>query len=378
MRLLLVSSILLLSLSGMAQHDYLFIGTYTLDGKNAPNGSKGIYVYDFDLATGDAKPVSTVDADNPSYLALSPKGDFLYAANETGGDKPGGVSAFAFDKTTGTLKFLDKQSSGGQSPCYVSVDARRKWVMVANYSGGSLAALPIQTDGSVGAITEFIQHTGTGPNAARQDRAHVHSATFSPDEHFLLVADLGMDKLSVYRFYPNAPVYPLTSPDDSVVTIAPGSGPRHISFYPGKPWVYLLNEMGGAVDAFHYSDGKLSPFQHISSHPEGFSGTMGSADIHVAPGGKFLYASNRGDANSLAIYAIDTTSGMLSLKGFQSVLGTTPRNFIIDPTGHWLLAANQNSNNIVIFTIDQETGLLKATGKQLQIPAPVCLKLLSR
>lgn len=376
MRLLLLNLVLLLSLSGQAQHFYLFIGTYTLGGKNMPNGSKGIYVYDFDAATGDMKPVSTAATENPSYLALAPGGDFLYATNETGGDKPGGVSAFAFDKKTGQLQFLDRQASGGDGPCYVSVDAHRKWAMVANYQGGNLAALPIRDDGSLSPLVELIQHTGTGPNAQRQEKAHVHSATFSPDEHFLLVADLGMDKLSVYRFYPRAPKYPLTSPDDSVVTISPGSGPRHISFYPGKPWLYLINEMGGAVDAFHYTDGKLSPFQHISSHPAGYSGAIGSADIHVAPGGKFLYASNRGDANSIAIFAIDTTSGELTLKGVQSVLGVTPRNFIIDPTGEWLLVANQKSNNVVLFRIDPETGLLTPAGKTLEMPAPVCLKML--
>jgi 6-phosphogluconolactonase len=377
-KLFFSTSVLLLSLSGMAQHYYLFVGTYTLGEKNAPNGSKGIYVYDFDAASGDMKPVSTAEAENPSYLALAPSGDFLYAANETGGVKPGGVSAFAFDKATGQLKFLDKQPSGGDAPCYVSVDAHRKWVMAANYSGGSLAALPIQADGSIGPIAELIQHTGKGPNTARQEKAHVHSATFTPDDHFLIVADLGMDKLSVYRFYPNAPAYPLTSPTDSTVTINPGSGPRHISFYPGKPWVYLLNELGGAVDAFHYEDGKFTPFQHISAHPAGFSGVMGSADIHVAPGGKFLYASNRGDANTLAIFAIDTTSGQLTLKGFQPVLGNTPRNFMIDPTGHWLLVANQRTNNVVLFAIDPETGMLKPSGKSLELPAPVCLKMLER
>jgi 6-phosphogluconolactonase len=376
MRLLLSLSILFLSLSGHAQHFYLFVGTYTIGGHNQPNGSKGIYVYDFDAATGDMKPVSTADAENPSYLALAPSGDFLYAANETGGAKPGGVSAFAFDKKTGQLQFLDRQSSGGDGPCYVSVDAHRKWAMVANYGGGSLAALPIKDDGSLAPLAEFIQHTGTGPNKQRQEKAHVHSATFSPDEHFLLVADLGMDQLSLYRFYPRAPKFPLTSPDDSVVTINPGSGPRHISFYPGKPWLYLMNEMGGAVDAFHYADGKLTPFQHISAHPAGFTGAIGSADIHVAPGGKFLYASNRGDENTLTVYSIDTTSGELTLKGYQPVLGKTPRNFIIDPTGQWLMVANQGSNNVVLFKIDPVTGMPQPAGKSLEIPAPVCLKML--
>ena len=376
MRLLFSVSLLILSLSGQAQHYYLFIGTYTLGGKNVPNGSKGIYVYDFDAATGDMKPVSTANTENPSYLALATGGDFLYATNEMGGDKPGGVSAFAFDKKTGQLRFLDKQASG-DGPCYISVDAHRKWAVVANYMGGSLAALPIMDDGSVGPIAELIQHTGKGPNKERQEKAHVHSATFSPDEHFLVVADLGMDKLSLYRFYPRAPKFPLTSPDDSTVSVNPGSGPRHVCFYPGKPWLYLINEMGGRVDAFHYSDGKLSPFQHISSHPEGYSGAIGSADIHIAPGGRFLYASNRGDANSIAIYSIDTTSGYLTIKGFQSVQGKTPRNFIIDPTGRWLLVANQSSNNVVLFRIDPVTGLLSPAGKTLELPAPVCLKMLA-
>jgi 6-phosphogluconolactonase len=376
MRKLFFPLALLFSLSGQAQHYYLFIGTYTMSGKDVSNGSKGIYVYDFDAATGDMKPVSTADAENPSYLAIAPGGDFLYAADELGGGKPGEVSAFSFDKKTGQLKLLDKQSSGGDGPCYVSVDSHRKWLMVANYSGGSLGALPIKDDGSLAPIAEFIQHNGTGPNKQRQEKAHVHSATFSPDEHFLLVADLGMDQLSVYRFYPRAPKFPLTAPDDSIVKVGPGMGPRHISFYPGKPWVYLLNEMGGAVDAFHYADGKLTPFQHISAHPADFKGAIGSADIHVAPGGKFLYASNRGDENSITIYSVDTTSGELTLKGYQPVLGVTPRNFIIDPTGQWLLVANQKTGNVVLFKIDPVTGLLQPAGKTLDIPAAVCLKML--
>lgn len=378
MRFLFAGFFLLSSFCLRAQHFYLFIGTYTLGANNSANGSKGIYVYDFDAATGDMKPLSTAEAENPSYLALSPKGDALYCTDETSGQKPGAVSAFSFDKKTGQLQFLDKQASGGDGPCYVAVDARRKWLMVANYMGGSLAALPIHADGSIGPAAEIIQHTGKSVNPQRQDRPHVHSTTFTPDDHFLIVADLGTDQLSIYRFYPNAPLFPLTSPDDSVVSVKPGSGPRHIAFYPGKPWVYLLDEMGGAIDAFQYNEGKLTPFQHISSHPAEFKGAMGSADIHVAPGGKFLYASNRGDANSIALFSVDTTNGMLTSIGFQSTLGSTPRNFIIDPTGQWLLVANQRTNNVVLFHIDPSTGQLKAEGRPLEIPAPVCLKMLKQ
>lgn len=372
MRLLLFASLLLLSLSGFTQKYYLFIGTYT-------NGdSKGIYVYQFDASTGAATPISNIFTENPSYLALAPGGSRLYSVNETDGARPGGVSAFSFDKKTGQLQFLDKQASGGDDPAYISVDSRRKWVMVANYSGGNLAALPVRADGSIGPLTQLIQHTGTGPNKERQEKPHVHSATFTPDDRFLIAADLGLDKLSIYRFNAAATTQPLTSPRDSTVTTEPGSGPRHITFLPGRPYLYLMTEMGGAVDAFHYSNGKLTPFQHISSLPEDYKGSMGSADIHTTPNGKFLYASNRGEANNIAIYSIDSASGKLRLKGFQSTLGQGPRNFIIDPTGRWLLVGNQKTNTIVIFRINGQTGLLTQAGEPIAIPSPVCLKMLKK
>jgi 6-phosphogluconolactonase len=372
MRLTLLASILLLSLSGFTQKYYMFVGTYTT------GDSKGIYVYQFDAATGDVSLVSTAATENPSYLALAPNGKTLYAVNETNGARPGGVSAFSFDQKTGQLTFLDKQASGGDDPCYISVDSRRKWLMVANYSGGNLSALPILPDGSLGAHTQLIQHYGTGSNPQRQEKPHVHSVTFTPDERFLIAADLGLDQLSIYRFNANATTLPLSSPTDSTVKISAGAGPRHISFYPGKPYVYLMTEMGGFVNAFHYSNGKLTPFQQISSHPEGYTGDIGSADIHITPNGKFLYASNRGDADNIAIYSIDPGDGKLKVRGFQSTLGKGPRNFIIDPTGQWLLVGNQRTNTVIIFRIDPATGLLTPTGQPITIPSPVCLKMLKK
>lgn len=376
MRLTFLTALLILSLTGFTQQYYLFIGTYT-EGSPASAGSKGIYVYTFDAVTGDTKPVSTIATDNPSYLALAPGGKYLYSVNEMHGAKPGGVSAFAFDKKSGRLTFLDRQPSGGADPCYVTVDSRRKWLMVANYSGGSFSALPIAADGSLRPFTQTFQHTGTGQNKDRQEAAHVHSTIFTPDEKYLVVADLGMDKLSVMRFNPDATRQPLTPARDSAVTIAPGSGPRHIAFAPGKPYVYLINELMGMVDAFGFARGKFTWLQRISSHPGGYSGTIGSADIHVSPNGKFLYASNRGDADNIAIFAIDATTGKLMIKGFQPTQGKTPRNFMIDPTGRWLLVANQNGKNVAIFRVDQQTGALTPTGKQIQVPAPVCLKMLA-
>ena len=366
--------LMFISFSASSQQYYLFVGTYT-EGMPAAQGSKGIYVYRFDAATGNATPITTVMTDNPSYLAVAPGGHFVYSVNETHGDKPGGVSAFAFDKATGKLTFIDRQVSGGDDPCYISVDAGRTWALVANYSSGNLSALPIGTDGSLHALTELIQHTGAGPVKDRQEKAHVHSTILSPDQRFLVVADLGTDQLSVLRFNPDAARKPLTPANDSIVRIQPGFGPRHTAFCPGKPYVYAINELSGKVDAFHYADGKFTWLQTISSHPAGYNGEIGSADIHVSPDGRFLYASNRGDANNIAVFSIDGSTGKLTWKGVVSTQGKAPRNFMIDPTGRWLLAANQNGSNVVIFKIDTQTGMLTPTGNQLSIPAPVCLKM---
>jgi 6-phosphogluconolactonase len=374
MRLSIVLLFLFLTFSAFSQQFYLFVGTYT-EGMPSSQGSKGIYVYRFNAATGDATLVSTQMTDNPSYLAIASGGRFVYSVNETHGKLPGGVSAFSFDKTSGKLTLIDRQPSGGDDPCYISVDAGRSWALVANYSGGNLSALPIGSDGSVHSLTELIQHTGTGPNKARQEKAHVHSTILSPDQHYLVVADLGMDQLSIFHFNPSAAKTPLTPATDSVVKIQPGFGPRHTAFCPGKPYVYALSELSGMVDAFHYADGKFTHLQTISSHPTGYTGEIGSADIHVSPDGKFLYASNRGDANNITVFSIDAATGKLTWKGVVSTQGKTPRNFMIDPTGHWLLAANQNGSNVVIFKIDTQTGLLTPSGKQLSIPAPVCLKM---
>ena len=376
MRLSILALFLTFTLSGFSQQFYLFVGTYT-EGMPSSQGSQGIYVYKFDAATGDATPVSTVMTDNPSYLAIASGGRFVYSVNETHGSKPGGVSAFSFDKATGKLTFIDKQASGGDDPCYISVNAGRTWALIANYSGGNLAALPIGADGSLHPLTELIQHTGTGPNKERQEKAHVHSTILSPDQRYLVVADLGLDQLSVLRFNPDVARTPLTPAADSIVKIQPGYGPRHTAFCPGKPFVYALNELSGMVDVFHYSNGKFALLQTISSYPSGYTGTIGSADIHVSSDGKFLYASNRGDANNIAIFSIDPATGKLTWKGVVPTQGKTPRNFMIDPSGHWLLAANQNGSNVVIFKIDNQTGMVTPTGKQLSIPAPVCLKMTS-
>lgn len=349
----------------ISQEFYLLTGTYT-SGK-----SEGIYIYKFNAATGDAAPVSKAPASNPSYLTVSKNNKFVYAVFEDGEDK-GSVVAFEFDKKNGNLKFLNKQSSGGDHPCYVDIDRSGKWVAVANYSGGNFSLLGVSPDGYLRAPERTINHSGSGPDKQRQEKPHVHSTVFDPGNDFLLVQDLGIDKIMIYAFdNKTGELKPAKVP--STATLA-GGGPRHIDFHPNGKYVYLMEEMSGNVTTYEYSKGKLQYIHTVSAIKEGYKGPVGSADIHVSPDGKFLYASNRGDENDIAIFAIERGSGKISLKGHQSVLGKTPRNFSIDPTGQYLLSANQNSNDIVIFRRDKETGLLTDTGKKIEVDKPVCLQ----
>ena len=356
----------LLSPSCFSQSPYLFIGTYT------SGQSKGIYVYRFDESTGTGSPVSTITAKNPSYLCLSPDGKHLYATDEN--ESGGSVGAYAFEPSTGQLAFLNSQSSQGSCPCYVAVDNSAKWVFVANYCSGNLTALPLNSDGSLAPAVQTIQHFGKGPDTARQTSAHVHSTIFSPNEKFLLTADLGMDRENVYAFQADHSI-PLTEALDSSVALKGGTGPRHIIFHPKKPWVYIIGELTGTVDAFLFDSvsGKLTHYQRIRTTPDTFKGFAGSADIHISADGRFLYASNRGESNTLAVFAI-SKDGYLENRQYISVNGKHPRNFVIDPSGRFLLVANRDSDNIVVFSIDGTTGKLKDTGKQISIPNPVCLK----
>jgi 6-phosphogluconolactonase len=366
--------LLLLNLNLLSQEFYLFTGTYTT------GESKGIYVYSFNAGTGDFSPVSVADSlSNPSFLTLSPSGKFLYTISENRGGNPGEVTAFAFDKATGNLTLLNKQNSGSQGPCYISIDATGKWVIVGHYSGGTVTAFQVEKDGSLKSYGQMIAHSGSSVNKDRQDKPHVHATVFSPDQRFLFVPDLGLDKIMVYRFDPAFWKKPLTaSKKQPFIKTKPGSGPRHFTFHPTLPYAYLIEELHGAVSVFQYAYDTLKLIQNISSHPAGYTGTKGSADIHVSPDGKFLYASNRGDAHNLAIFAINPENGRLTAKGFQSTMGTVPRNFMIDPTGNYLLVANQQSNNIVIFKRDKQTGQLQPTGKEINVPNPVCLKMLKK
>lgn len=353
-----------------AQSYFLFIGTYT------GTGSKGIYVYRFDAAIGKATWVSNTDSVvNPSFLSLAPNGKFLYACTETRTVNAGGVTAFAFNRTNGQLTQINKQSSGGDNPCYVSTHKSGKWVVAGNYSGGSLAVFPVNVDGSLQPYAQLIQHQGKSVNESRQEKAHVHATVFSPAQDKLFVPDLGMDKLVVYGFTPAASK-PLKPAAVSPVPATPGSGPRHFTFHPNGRWAYLIEELAGTVVAYDYKAGMLQQKQRIFTHPDTASGPFGSADIHVSPDGNFLYASNRAAENNIAVFKIDQATGKLTTAGYQSTMGRTPRNFCIEPSGKYLLVANQETDNIAIFKRNVQTGLLTYTGEQISIPKPVCLKML--
>ncbi len=354
----------------LAQDHYLLVGTYTT-GK-----SKGVYVFRFNSQNGEIQWVSSTDsATNPSFLAVSPDKQKIYTVNETGGDQPGYVSAYDFDAATGQLYYINSQPTGGDHPCYVTVDKTGKWVITGNYTGGNISVFPVASDGSLKHYVQKIQHTGSSSNKDRQEKPHVHGTFFSPDERFLLVPDLGTDKLMMYAFNPTTkqPLKPATMP---FAASAPGSGPRHLDFHPNQKFVYLLEELTGSIKVYRYNSGYLTGIQQIATHPKDYTGQTGSADIHVSPDGKFLYASNRGEENNLAIFSIDQNTGKLTSIGYQPVPGAGPRNFIIEPSGNFLLVANQRTNNIVTYRINKQTGLLQQLIRQTEVPNPVCLKLI--
>jgi 6-phosphogluconolactonase len=349
---------------------WLFIGTYTA------TGSKGIYVYRFNEQTGKLDSVSSIFVENPSYLALSSDGSYLYAVTENGGDKTGQVSAFTFDKASGKLRLLNTQPTNGDHPCYVAVNKSNKWVAVANYTGGNLSILAVNGDGSLQPAAQTIQHFGKGSIASRQEKPHVHMTIFSPKEEYLVANDLGTDEVNAYRFSPNEMV-PLDSNASIKIKTTPGSGPRHLAFHSSKPLVYVLEELTGTVSVHYFTKNNVSLIQTISADTTSPLPDRGSADIHFSPDGKFLYASNRGSANYVTIYSVGAESGSLTKIASVPVQGEKPRNFTIDESGNYLLVANMGTNNVVVFKRNANTGLLSATGTQLSIPTPVCLKTLS-
>jgi 6-phosphogluconolactonase len=348
---------------------FAFIGTYT-----SKTDSKGIYSFHFDAATGRLSSMAlAATTPDPSFLTVASNEKYLYAVNELSefdGKKSGAVTSYSLDPKSGKLTQLNQVPSGGADPCYVSFDQSDKYLLVANYTGGSVSVFPVASDGRIGAASAFVQHSGSGPNKERQEGPHAHYIAASADNRFVFVVDLGLDEVVVYRFDPAKGS--LTRNDPPFVKLAPGAGPRHMAFHPNSRFAYVLNEVNSTVTAFTYDskNGSFSTLQTLSTIPKDFTAHNDTAEIVVHPSGKFLYASNRGH-DSIAEFAIDPAKGTLTLAGDFSTQGKTPRNFALDPTGKFLLAANQESNNIVVFRIDQSTGALTDTGQVTQVPAPV-------
>jgi len=353
--------------------EFIYVGTFSGDVEN------GIYVYEFDRSQGTLSLVQTLGGmENPTYIEIHPNGKFLYSVNRNSINEEldwGSVSSYVIDPTTGTLMHINDQPSFGNAPCHMSIDSQGRLLFIANYGSGSIAAYPIEEDGSLAPASKVIQHTGSSVAGERQQGPHAHSTVVSPNDDFLYAADLGIDKIKTYKInYSNKTMEPLTASDGIA---DPGSGPRHITISANQKFLYLLEEMGHQVAVYTIDpkNGALCTIQTISTLPEDYKETNFCADIHIDPSGKYLYASNRGH-NSFAIYEIDKKSGMLTLIDIESVHGDWPRNFLIDPKGEYLFAANRRTNNVVIFKRILSSGRLTYTGVEVNVPEPVCIKIL--
>jgi 6-phosphogluconolactonase len=350
----------------------IFVGTYTTPEQST---SEGVYVFGLDSASGKLTPKTVVkNLTNPSFLAVHPQTGNVYVVHEKGtfeGSPGGGVIALSVDPESGDVHLLNKQSSGGGDPCYISIDQTGRYALVANYISGSVAMLPIAGDGKLAPVSSSIQHTGSSIHPDRQDRPYAHCILPDPTNQFAVACDLGIDKLLVYRMDLDAGELV----KHAELTVTPGSGPRHLVFHPNGRYAYLACELNSTVLAFTWDaeGGMLEEFQNLRTLPPGYEGRNLPADIHLTPDGQYLYVSNRGH-DSIACYEVSPESGMLTLKHHTSSGGAEPRGFAIDPTGKILLAANQNSNNLVPFLIDPGMGHLSRIGDEVQVSTPVCVK----
>jgi 6-phosphogluconolactonase len=357
---------ILLFMTNMAMAQHLVVGTYT----STPE--EGILVYEWDAVAGKAKLVHTAKGiSNPSYLVASTNGAYIYAVNENEGNAAA-ASAFHFDKKSGQLHFLNKQTTGGDHPCYIDINAERTLAVTANYTGGNLSVFAIAADGKLQPAAQVINHSGSSLHAERQKQPHVHTTVFSPDGQYVLVNDLGTDKLYVYPVTADAK-QPLDTTHVKEYKLTPGEGPRHLAFNPKLPVVYIMNELTGNVTAFNWNNGQATLLQNNNQLIPTGREDEGGADIHITPDARFLYTTTRGKSNEISIYSIGA-DGQLTFKAKRPAEGIHPRNFVIDPTGKFLLVANRDSNSITVFAIDTATGLLQPTGETINVSKPVCLK----
>lgn len=366
-----VTAMLLAGQTAAADDDlWVLVGTYTR-GKEG-----GINVLRFDPDTAKLTKHGVANIDNPSFLAVHPSQKLVYSVAEVAtfdGKLGGAVAAFSFDATTGTLTKLNHSSTIGAGPCHLVVDQTGRYVLAANYGGGSVVVLPIEEGGKLGRATSFVQHAGSSVNPQRQKAPHAHSINLDPTNQFAVAADLGVDKVFVYRL--NGKNGTLTDAPSAFGKVAPGSGPRHFAFHPGGRFAYVINELALTVTAFTFdsTSGELSEIQTISTLPPGTEKQGSTAEVRVHPSGHFLYGSNRGH-DSIVVYAIDQDAGELTYVENEPTQGQTPRNFFVEPSGKFLFAENQQSGSIAVLKIDQQTGALSPTGNSIEVPSPVCIR----
>ena len=366
----LLALLLVMATPLQAAKSLVFIGTYT-EGSE----SEGIYRFRFDDETGALSPAGTAGiSTNPSFLALHPQKNLLFAVGETrdfNGSDCGSLAAFEIDPSTGELAEINRVSSSGGIPCHLVTDREGKHLLVANYHGGNVAVVPVGEDGKLGARSAFVQHEGSSVDKSRQESPHAHSINLDRANRRAFAADLGTDELVIYEFDRGRG----TLERSGAVDIAPGSGPRHLAIRPDGKFLYLLNELKSTLTVIAYEPGSgdCEQLQTISTLPGDYRGANGTAEVQITPDGRFLYASNRGH-DSLACFRIDADSGRLTLIEIQPTGGSAPRNFGIHPGGRFIIAANQNSDSLRVFAIDQASGELEDTGHSARCPKPVCVK----
>ncbi|RLS73802.1 MAG: lactonase family protein [Planctomycetota bacterium] len=370
---ILLSAILYCSGAAQAERYRVFVGTYT----GGDSISKGVYSCEFDAETGKlSEPVLAAELINPSFLAIHPSGKYLYAVNEVSegpGRGNGAVTALTIN-ADGTLTKINHQASEGGAPCHCNVDSTGTNLLIANYGGGNVAVYPISEDGSLKPVSCNIQHEGSSVDKSRQGAPHAHSINISSDNKFAYAADLGLDKIMIYKL--DAEAHTLTPASQPAALVTPGGGPRHFAIHPSSKFAYTNNEITMVVTGFSRNpeDGSLKAIQEISTIPAGFDGRKSTAECLVHPSGKFLYVSNRGH-ETITAFMIDQETGLLTYVENEPTGGKEPRNFFIDPSGKWLLAENQNSDTVYVFSIDQQTGALKPTGDFVTVGRPVCIRM---
>ena len=352
-----------------AQNTYVFFGSYNQD-----KSSEGIYVYQLDSISGALSRICTVgNVLNPSYITLSPNGKYLYASTESKIPTGGKLSSFEFDIQNKTLRFINSQPSGGENPVYLTVHENGKWLVNANYTGGSVSVYPLAKNGAIWPFVQNFFYPEGSINKNRQEGSHVHSAVFSPDFDYVFLPDLGSDKIRCYHFNSDKNA-PLEDAEKPFTKTTPGSGPRHLSFNPEGTFAYCIEELTGTLTAYRYQKGKLNRIQRTPTHIKSYKGDFASSEVHISPDGKFLYAANRGEENNIAIFKI-LRNGTLKVVGYQSSLGNHPRVFALSEDGMFLVATNLNSGNVFVFKRNSKTGLLNQIGQEVRIPHVSCVQI---